>query len=206
MFTVYKHTCPNGKVYIGITGNDVLKRWSNGISSYSNNNYFLNAIKKYGWNNIKHEILFDGLTEKEACQKEIDLIAQYKSNNPNYGYNLSSGGECHTKGCKWTTEHKQKTSNSLTGHFVSEKTKEKIKNARANQQNITNPPVHIGKDNNKAKSVVVISKNGDVLLTFETVSEAAKHFNVCHQSVSDCCRGKLKTVKKMIFRYECEVN
>lgn len=205
MYCVYKHTAPNGKVYVGITSKNPCERWQNGYG-YKNNTHFWNAIVKYGWENFKHEILLDGLTKEEACQKENELIAEYKSNDSNYGYNLSSGGECSRKGCKCTLEHKQKTSNSLTGHFVSEKTKEKIKNARANQQNITNPPVHIGKDNYKAKSVVVISKNGDVLLTFETVSEAAKHFNVCHQSVSDCCRGKLKTVKKMIFRYECEVN
>ena len=30
MYAVYKHTTPSGKVYIGITGRAVEKRWENG--------------------------------------------------------------------------------------------------------------------------------------------------------------------------------
>lgn len=91
-YFVYKHTCPNGKVYIGITCQTPSKRWHNG-KGYVQNKYFYSAISKYGWDNIKHEILFDSLTKEEACKKEIELIAQYRSNLHEYGYNLSVGGE-----------------------------------------------------------------------------------------------------------------
>lgn len=30
MYTVYKHTTPSGKVYIGITGQKPERRWQNG--------------------------------------------------------------------------------------------------------------------------------------------------------------------------------
>lgn len=30
LFTVYRHTSPSGKVYIGITCQDVKNRWQNG--------------------------------------------------------------------------------------------------------------------------------------------------------------------------------
>lgn len=90
-YTVYKHTAPNGKVYIGITGCDVLRRWQGG-RNYKNNKHFDNAINKYGWDNIKHEILFFNLTKEEAEQKEIELIAYYKSNRNEYGYNIENGG------------------------------------------------------------------------------------------------------------------
>ena len=96
-YCVYKHTAPNGKVYIGITCQNPLRRWNNG-KGYAENSYFSNAIVKYGWDNIKHEILFDNLTKEEACQKEIDLIAEHKSNIADYGYNISSGGECANAG------------------------------------------------------------------------------------------------------------
>ena len=62
MYIVYKHTCPNGKVYIGITSREAKLRWNCG-NGYNNNKHFKSAIVKYGWNNIKHEILFDGLTK-----------------------------------------------------------------------------------------------------------------------------------------------
>lgn len=88
-YTVYKHTFPNGKVYIGITCQKVYKRWGN---KYANAPFMKNAIQKYGWENVKHEILFENLTQEEAEQKEIELIAQYKSNQREFGYNIANGG------------------------------------------------------------------------------------------------------------------
>ena len=91
-FTVYKHTSPSNKVYIGITCKDPTHRWRNG-RGYEKNQYFWNAIQKYGWNNFNHEILFTRLTEKEAKLMEQMYIALYDSNNPNNGYNITLGGE-----------------------------------------------------------------------------------------------------------------
>lgn len=43
-YTVYKHTNKiNGKVYIGITSQNVKRRWQNGAGYYGT--YFYNAIK-----------------------------------------------------------------------------------------------------------------------------------------------------------------
>ena len=55
-YTVYKHISPNGKQYVGITKQDVVKRWANG-EGYKNCTYFYNAIQKYGWENFQHIIL-----------------------------------------------------------------------------------------------------------------------------------------------------
>lgn len=91
MYCVYKHTCPNGKIYIGITSQKVERRWNNG-NGYKQNEYFTNAIRKYGWENIKHDILFTNLTKYQAEEKEIELINQYKSNQKEFGYNILDGG------------------------------------------------------------------------------------------------------------------
>lgn len=91
-YIVYKHSTPSGKVYIGITKQEANKRWKNGLG-YSDCTAFNRAIKKYGWENIQHEILSSGLTKEEACDEEKRLITLYKSNNPEYGYNLTGGGE-----------------------------------------------------------------------------------------------------------------
>lgn len=90
-YIVYKHISPSGKVYIGITRQKVTKRWQAG-GGYSYNIHFINAIKKYGWNNFVHEILYEGLSETEAKEKEIEMISFYDSTNRNKGYNVSPGG------------------------------------------------------------------------------------------------------------------
>ena len=69
-YIVYKHTSPSGKVYIGITGRTVKERWGKNGNGYKYCPYFYRAIKKYGWDNIKHEILYEGLTEDERSPKE----------------------------------------------------------------------------------------------------------------------------------------
>lgn len=105
------HTSPSNKVYIGITSQDPLKRWGNG-SNYSKHKYFYAAIKKYGWDSFKHEILFQGLSEKDAKQREVNLISQYKSNDRGWGYNLTQGGDG-VKGYVPTEETKEKTRRTL---------------------------------------------------------------------------------------------
>lgn len=99
-YKVYKHTnLLNNKVYIGITQQNVEKRWQKGYG-YKEQIYFYNAIKKYGWDNFEHKILFENLTEKDAMEKEKELIKKYKSNNREYGYNLSKGGETYKENFK----------------------------------------------------------------------------------------------------------
>ena len=105
-FIVYCHTNKiNGKKYIGITCQDAEVRWG-----YKGNNYlqkqpyFAAAIKKYGWENFTHEILFEGLTAQEAHDKEIELIAYYHTyvgDSECWGYNLTRGG---FGGVKYLTE------------------------------------------------------------------------------------------------------
>lgn len=76
-WSLYRHTFPDGKVYIGITGGDPLARWNNG-NGYMNTKKMSEAIVRYGWDNIKHEILMTGLTEKEARDAERTTIKTYR--------------------------------------------------------------------------------------------------------------------------------
>jgi hypothetical protein len=89
--TVYKHTSPDGKVYVGITKADPAHRFNNG-NGYKQNALFYADIQKYGWDAFKHEILATGLTVEEACHLEIELIREYDSTNPEKGYNMQDGG------------------------------------------------------------------------------------------------------------------
>lgn len=92
-YYVYKHTTPNNKVYIGITKQNPNRRWRNG-HGYSDSVLFFNAIIKYGWVNITHEILKEGISFEEANELEKYYIALYKSNQREFGYNITQGGEC----------------------------------------------------------------------------------------------------------------
>lgn len=91
-YCVYKHTSPSNKVYIGITGRKVNERWANG-RGYGDNSHFARAIKKYGWENIRHEILAEGLTREQASELEKMFICLYDSTNQDKGYNMTTGGE-----------------------------------------------------------------------------------------------------------------
>lgn len=123
MHKVYKHIFPNGKIYIGITLQKPENRWING-KGYHHNSYMINAIKKYGWENIKHEILFDNLTKEQAIEKEIELIAFYRSNERDFGYNIESGGNY---AGSVSEETKRKISEKLKGRKIPVELVEKLK-------------------------------------------------------------------------------
>lgn len=125
-YKVYVHITPNGKLYFGITHMNPKYRWLSTGKGYQRCTLFWRAIQKYGWDNIQHIILMDNLSKEVACECEKYLIAKYKSNYSDFGYNNSSGGESGSFGYTFTPEQRAKISNSLKGHKVSEETRKKI--------------------------------------------------------------------------------
>lgn len=91
-YTIYMHITPSGKRYVGQTCQDLRRRWRNG-NGYVRNTYFYRAIEKYGWDNIRHEVIQTGLTLTEANKIEEELIAKYNTSDPLYGYNISGGAD-----------------------------------------------------------------------------------------------------------------
>ena len=71
-YCVYKHTSPEGKVYIGITSMNPERRWNGGLG-YARNLYFLADIMYFGWKNFKHEIIASDMSKQEA-EKLANLI------------------------------------------------------------------------------------------------------------------------------------
>ena len=89
-YVVYRHIFPNGKSYIGITcAKPYHRRWRAGSSYYKQPKVY-NAIQKYGWDNIQHEILYSNLSQADANSIEQEMIAKY--NSVENGYNVSIGG------------------------------------------------------------------------------------------------------------------
>lgn len=123
------HTSPSNKAYIGITCQKPEHRWNNG-RGYKQHKYFYSAICKYGWDSIQHTIFANGLSKEQACELERLLIALFNTNNPNFGYNLSTGGECGTAGVKLSEERKQQISLSSKGRKKSQEEIDKIRQSR----------------------------------------------------------------------------
>lgn len=138
-YYVYLHRNKiNNKKYYGITSEKRPEiRWRKG---YSHNAHFQNAIKKYGWDNFEHVILFDDLSKNEAEEKEKYLITRDNTTNPNNGYNLTSGGGLgvfrHSERSKQLmSEHTKGELNPMYGKTHSETTKMKIKSRLTNHPN-----------------------------------------------------------------------
>lgn len=141
-YVVYMHTVPNGKVYIGITKhNPPERRWGKGGRRYKNNVSFWKDIQKYGWSNIKHDILYSDIPVDLARQKERMLISSYDSMNPLYGYNHTSGGDVstqefsaeviesirqHSKSMWQNPQMRNHIISKMVGHEVSDVTRQKI--------------------------------------------------------------------------------
>ena len=134
-FYVYVHVCPNGKRYVGATtASKPERRWAKG-RGYKHQ-LFEEAILKYGWNNITHEV-FEVGSKEEMYRKEIELISFYHSNDPEYGYNISVGGEKGALGCRRSEETRRKISETKKGRPTwnkgkphSEETKKKMSEAK----------------------------------------------------------------------------
>lgn len=99
MYTVYQHLNKiTNKSYIGITGQEPERRWSNNGYGYlhknKNGNFiqtkFANAILEYGWDSFEHIILKENLTLEEASTLEIEYIKKFDTYNN--GYNSNHGG------------------------------------------------------------------------------------------------------------------
>ena len=95
---IYKITNQiNGKCYIGQSVN-IAKRWtehrckatSKGSEGFES--HFYRSIRKYGLENFSFEILEECLRE-ELNKKEQFYIAKYHSDQQDYGYNLTPGGD-----------------------------------------------------------------------------------------------------------------
>lgn len=69
----YAHILPNEMFYIGESGQQPCKRWQ--PSSYKTT-VLGPYIKQYGWENIRHVVLVDGLTEEQSVKLEGQLIEE----------------------------------------------------------------------------------------------------------------------------------
>jgi group I intron endonuclease len=102
----------DGKVYIGKTSQKLRRRWSHHVSHASKDQYYFHrAISKYGADVF--EVSEIDQTEDLATANILEqkYIQEFKSFDPEFGYNATFGGD----GVPCTPEAKEKHRQSMIG-------------------------------------------------------------------------------------------
>ena len=81
-YKIYLLTFPNNKKYCGYTPQELKDRWKNG-RGYIKCPLVYKAIQKYGWNNVKKELIFETFNQNAAYEKEKEIITKLDLINPN---------------------------------------------------------------------------------------------------------------------------
>lgn len=201
-YCVYKHTSPSKKVYIGVTCQNPISRWQNGLG-YKYNDHFYNAILKYGWDNFTHEILYTDLSKSDAAKLEIDLISKFNSNHRDDGYNISPGGGLLTeeqakkvsatkKGMRFSDAHRSALSKSHKGKSWTD-------NQRLSREKVKK----FGADAHNAKAVSRYTLEGKYIDTLPCTKmyDAVLNNPNAHKHICSVCRGDRSSAYGFVWRY-----
>lgn len=228
---IYKLTCTiTGKVYVGktIDINRRMMQHSKITPKYSH--HLANAIKKYGIDNFKEEIIFEVEAEDRAVlnaalsNAEKSYIKQYDSYRN--GYNSTIGGEG-TNRFHWLESSKKKISESMKKFFKSAKGKAQIKHTifcNKNREISKETRERIGRGNkgkrmpeeakikirnyqlvnaySKHIPVLQYDLDNSLLNRFNSITDAAKSINKDTSHIVSCCKGRRKTAYGFIWKYE----
>lgn len=192
----------NGKVYIGQTKKSYLSRWDNG-RGYGRSSRFAKAIKKYGWDGFEHIQLIEGLSKIDVDYFERFFIVFFDSQNPEFGYNLTAGGDANPMCCpelvaKKTESLKRYYENNpeLLEH-LREKTRENNKLLWSNPDSIFHSSTYrekqrLGIQNKFGKKVRCV-ETGEI---YNCLSDAARAIGVkSHTAITICCNNPKRTAK-----------
>lgn len=179
-YFVYCHIFPNGKKYVGITSQSLNCRFRKNGEGYKGQLVY-NAIKKYGWHNVEHKILYENLTKSEAEKYEIEIIKEWNTCDDRYGYNVASGGAVNIPDER--SKYKNRIAHLGKGigkdnHFYGKHHTKEVKEL-------------LGKK-------VICLDTGEV---FATMQEAAEAKNIQKSNIWKCCKGLRKTAGKLRWSY-----
>lgn len=126
----------NGKIYIGQSWYPLNIRMGKYGENYKHSIYLYNAIKKYGADKFKYDILDVCYDQDTADFLENFYIEKYNSRDHNIGYNIKTGGNagCHSEETKakisatlkykaslWTQEELARRSECIAGWWAGKK-------------------------------------------------------------------------------------
>lgn len=178
---IYKLTFPNGKTYIGQTSKEKLKYRTNGGIGYvraANGRFSKSAISlaivKYGWINVKQEILEETKSQEKADELEAHYIKLFQSQDKKFGYNGASGG-------KSNYSYNQEVKNIQKGKHNSPKTEFKKGSIPLNR-----------------RIVVCLEDNKE----FESTKSAGEYYHIPHRAIARVCRKEREQTHNLHFLYK----
>jgi group I intron endonuclease len=179
----------NNKVYVGKS--IILKyRWKKHLWKLKQGKHYnlhlQSAFKKYGIDYFEFSIL-EKCSEDIVCEKEMFYISKYQSDNPQFGYNKTKGGE----GLRATDEIKQKISNSLKGKPASESKKENCRKAQTGLKRSKEHRENIGKA--RRRPISQYDLKGNFIKNWDSIREAANELGFRESQIGRCVNGKRKT-------------
>jgi group I intron endonuclease len=179
-------------------------------------------------------VLFENLTQDQAEQKEIELIAEHKSNQREHGYNIANGGRTNS-GFQISEERKKRISETLKKRYatqknakygkpLSEETKRKLSVANLGKtpSEETRHKISIGnkgkrrteetkqqtraREQSKVSNILQVDFNGNIINTFNSIQEASRVTTVPANKICAVCKGKRHYAKGYIWLYEQDKN
>lgn len=180
---VYKITNTiNSKVYIGQTIRPIKQRFQRHINDATNNiidTHFARAIRKYGSESFKIELIDQAQTQEELTKKEQYWIQKYKSTESDYGYN-ETDAICKCGGNTYRAKSIEEMNDIKT----------KIRNSK------------LGNKNPNACGIKCFNIVTNQELRFSTVEECQKHFGEStHRFITTRVTGKVQG----LFRNEWKI-
>lgn len=171
----------NGKLYVGKTIENYHQRFSKHMScalEQKLNNYFYKAVRKHGWENFKKCIIFQTeileksddnkkILDEIIREKEVYYISLFNTNNEDFGYNLTAGGDG-LVGFKHSQESCEKMSKSRSGELHS----------------------NYGKRGRAGKFVKQFDLNGTFIKEYICIKVAGEENKIDPTSITNCCKNK----------------
>ena len=151
------------------------RRWSSGY-----NGKMGDAIKQFPFDLCwKKYIEFQTPNKEQALELESELMKWYDS--VENGYNISSYG---SGNYERTEEQKRKMSEAKIGITFSEEHKKLISQSKG------------------VNGIIQYSKDGKFIAEYPSIMEASRQTGCHPQSICACCKGRLKTCGRYIWKYK----
>ena len=201
---IYKATFPNNKIYVGQTIRTLEQRKKDhyrATKNKKNKNYnypLYRAIRKYGWDNLKWEIIDYGENKKELEEKEIYWIEYYNSFKK--GYNSTVGGDGAIK-----INYKQILDlwrQGLSLQQISDK--EKIdRHTISNILKIYNISEKEIFRRGIGRAVIQYDLNGKFINKYNSIMDAANSLGKQNIStIRNCCAKQIRSAYNFLWKFE----